>query len=87
MSESITTIRERLATYAHSTWSGWMEYMFEKSTQNPDGSVTIPFSLVQRWTRQMKTNYELLPEDEKKSDRVEADQILTIFQEVKNAES
>lgn len=67
--------RERLATYAHSAWSGWMKYMFSKSDQNADGSVTIPKELVARWTRQMYTPYSELPEDEKNSDRDEADKI------------
>lgn len=63
---------EPLADYAHSAWSNWMTYLFSKSTQNADGSVTIPRELVERWTRQATTLYPGLPEGEKESDRKEA---------------
>lgn len=66
---------EKLAGYAHEAWSGWMRYLFEKSAENPDGSVTIPAELVKRWRRQLETPYEDLPEKEKDSDRIEARKI------------
>lgn len=71
-------LRDALATYAHRAWSGWMQYMFSKSPTNPDGSVTIPSELVERWLRQANTPYANLPEAEKKSDLGEADAILHI---------
>jgi len=74
-------IKECLAAYAHNAWAGWMKYMFEKSTQNSDGSITIPPSLVERWTRQMNTIYGALPESEKQSDLEEADKMLDIVGE------
>lgn len=79
MSKWVEALREGLADYAHAAWSGWMRYMFENSVHNEDGSVTIPRGLVERWTRQMNTDYPALPEPEKKSDRAEADRMLTIF--------
>ena len=69
-------LRERLAEAAHDSWTGWMDYLFSKSTMNPDGSVTIPMELVGRWMIQMQTAYWNLPEDQKVSDRAEADKIL-----------
>ena len=63
---------EALAKYAHKAWSGWMKYLFDKSTKNEDGTVTIPQWAVARWERQMNTEYDDLPESEKKSDRAEA---------------
>lgn len=71
-------VREKLAAYAHSAWAGWMKYMFGKGHYNMDGSLTIPKSLVERWTRQMNTEYQELPESEKKSDLKEADEMLAI---------
>lgn len=71
--------RERLAEYAHDAWSGWMEYLFSKSEQNEDGTVTIPKWAVERWTRQATTKYSGLPEGEKASDRDEADKMLAIM--------
>lgn len=73
---------EPLAAYAHEAWSGWMRYLFEKSTLNEDGTVTIPKWAVERWQRQMNTPYNALPEEEKKSDRVEAETILVTMSKV-----
>jgi hypothetical protein len=71
--------REELAAYAHEAWAGWMRYLFEKSTKNDDGSITIPPESAARWERQAATPYADLPEKEKKSDLDEADKMLTIF--------
>lgn len=71
--------REELASYAHQAWSGWMAYLFDKSKDHEDGSVTIPPDLVERWKRQLATDYENLSEQEKESDRAEADRMLEIF--------
>lgn len=72
-------IREELAEYAHSQWSGWMKYLFSKCACNPDGSRNISPTLVDRWLRQMNTPYKELPEDEKPSDRKEADGMIEIM--------
>ena len=70
---------EKLAEYAHEAWSGWMRYLFSMSTVNSDGSVTIPASLVERWTRQMNTPYQMLPRSEHRTDIAEAEKILKIM--------
>lgn len=72
------TTREQLADYAHEAWSGWMRYLFTKSTRNADGTVTIPAWAVERWERQVATPYAQLPDGEKASDRTEADRMLAI---------
>ena len=43
---------------------------------NQDGSLTIPKEFVDRWTRQINTNYIDLTENEKDSDRKEAIRIM-----------
>jgi len=73
-------VTEQLATYAHEAWSGWMRYLFSLSHPNEDGSLTIPNTLVQRWQRQLATKYADLPAEEKESDRVEAQRMLTIVE-------
>ena len=75
-------VTEKLAAYAHKAWSGWMDYLFEKSTLNTDGTVTIPVWAVERWKRQAKTPYAELPENEKESDRQEAEIMLEIVRSV-----
>lgn len=69
---------DRLADYAHESWSGWMRYLFKLSTKNADGSVTIPVELVMRWERQIATNYYDLPDNEQESDRKEARKIVAL---------
>lgn len=69
---------ERLAAHAHEQWSGWMRYLFSKSTENPDGTVTIPKWAVDRWRRQVATAYHDLPEQEKESDRDEGRSVLAV---------
>lgn len=77
-------IIEEHADFAHSAWSGWMKYLFSKTTSNEDGSETIPKELTDRWRRQLKTSYKDLPEDEKESDRDEAIKVLKIVQKYKD---
>jgi hypothetical protein len=72
-------IREQLAALEHEQWAGWMNYLFEKSNENEDGSVVIPAALVSRWKRQMETSYVDLTEDEKESDRAIADKVIKIL--------
>ena len=86
-------LREALASYAHEAWSGWMKYLFSKCNEQ-DASyfditdqqihqriTVIPQQLVEHWTRQMNTPYAELSEEEKESDRKEADRILEILKE------
>lgn len=77
-------MREALADYAHEAWAGWMRYMLSKCEYVPGageagyGVLLMPVALYDRWTRQMNTSYVDLPENEKASDRKEADEILEI---------
>lgn len=73
------SIREQLAEYAHEAWSGWMRYLFEKTIEVGDGCEEIQREQVERWKRQMNTPYSELPENEKESDRQEADKMLAIL--------
>ena len=69
-------LKEKLAEYAHNAWANWMKYLFHVSTKNADGTVTIPSWAVERWERQIRTQYQNLPEDEKKSDLAEAGKMI-----------
>ena len=72
-------MREKLAKLAHEQWCRWMRYMFTKSFIHRDGSITIPSRLAERWTRQLNTKYSDLPEEEKESDRIEADKVINVI--------
>ncbi len=70
------TVRERavevLADVEHDRWAGWQKWVHDLSKRNADGSITIPAKLVERWDRQISTEYAGLSDDEKESDRKEA---------------
>jgi hypothetical protein len=56
-----------------------MEHLFRKCEIHPDGTATIPKWAVDRWKRQIATNYKELSEEEKNSDREEADRYLEVI--------
>ena len=71
--------KEELTKFAHKQWSGWMEYLFSKGKFNADGTWTMPAWAVDRWSRQMQTQYDDLPLNEKESDKEEAERMLSII--------
>lgn len=73
------TIRETLAEIQHEIWPHWMKYLFSVSSRNDDGSYTIPADKATRWLSQMSRSYTELGEEEKASDREQADKILAAF--------
>lgn len=72
---------EELADVQHAIWSHWMQYLFRVSRRNDDGSVTIGIDNVERWKRQMATDYADLSEREKESDRHEAHKVMDVLGE------
>ncbi len=78
----MSELREQLAALAHERWTEWMKYLFEKSLDSENGSIEIPSLFVARWKRQMSTSFFDLPENEKESDRAEADKILQVIQSI-----
>ena len=75
-------LREAIAAVQHDIWAHWMEYQFSKCIQNDDGSLTIPAASVLRWVRQVNLSYAELPENERESDRHQADKVLKVFAEM-----
>ncbi len=71
-------LRETLAAYAHDAWARWMEHLFTKGAYIGYGFIIRDGSAI-RWKRQMRTLYADLPEDEKESDRREADKIIALL--------
>jgi hypothetical protein len=60
---------EKLADAQHEIWSHWMKYLFTQGWDNPDGSFKVKRPQVEKWKKQMKTSYDGLSGEEKKSDR------------------
>lgn len=77
---------EDLADQEHDSWARWMEHLFKKSKKNADGTVIIPKDKVDRWERQMKTDYEDLSNKEKESDRKEVRKFVKILKKAEKNE-
>lgn len=72
-------LREDLADLSHEIWAHWMAYLFSQCEEGPDGTVIIPQDKADRWWRQAVTVYANLSEQEKESDREQADKILKVI--------
>lgn len=73
------SIREALAELEHTRWANWQRYLHSKCVRNSDGSLTIPADSVRWWERQIETSYSRLSEQEKDSDRKEADSTMALL--------
>ena len=78
--ETTSDIVELLADLSHRQWSGWMNYLFDKCSLNDDGTLTIPKYYVDRWQKQIYTDYKDLSETEKESDRIEARKVIATLE-------
>lgn len=85
-----TDLREALADLCHEQWSGWMRHLFSKcgyvtpsledrNNELTEGEAIIPLEFVKRWRRQLSTPYADLSEEEKDSDRKEADKFIAFI--------
>lgn len=66
--EQLNKIDEEFASIIHDVWSKWQEYLHSKC-EIQETKVSFPKTLFERWERQISTSYNLLPENEKQSDR------------------
>lgn len=71
-------MRTALAAIQHAIWSHWMRYMFSCGTFNADGSWIMPAEKVERWQRQMNTDFDDLTEKEKISDFDQATKVMNV---------
>jgi hypothetical protein len=78
-------LREKLADLCHEQWCHWMRYLFSKCESLPEISslagILMPTWAVERWKRQMNAQYSELSEEEKDSDRKEADKFIKLLVE------
>jgi hypothetical protein len=73
--KEIKNLIEMLADTEHNRWSKWQRWLHECGQPYPEG-LLLPKVNVDRWQRQIKTNYHNLSDKEKDSDRREALQTL-----------
>lgn len=84
---------EKGAEIEHTRWAKWQSYIhsklvpeerFENGKHFLTGNFILSKELVERWERQIRTEYKDLTEQEKESDRVEARSYLPLIQELIN---
>lgn len=80
---------EELAAIQHKIWLEWMHSLFSQceveevlrsGDNSPIGCLIIPKQLIDKWTRQIKTPYSELTEEEKQKDR---DQVMKFIHLIK----
>ena len=73
-------VREKLAEFVHLIrGKGWAESVFGKGLINVDGSWTMPKWAFDRLMKKAETPYAEMTDDERESDRAEADKIIALF--------
>ncbi|SOE97688.1 hypothetical protein SAMN05414139_10838 [Burkholderia sp. D7] len=77
--DALNGLTERLAAIEHERWSHWQRYLHSKGQRQPDGSIVLPPELVERWEKQMATEYAGLSEKEKNSDREQVQKYMSII--------
>src|SRR3990167_924229 len=75
-------LREALADLEHDRWSRWQRYLHSKCVRSADCSLTIPAGYVAALERLAATDYADLSEEQKDSDRKEADNALAVILKV-----
>lgn len=76
-------IIERLADIEHQRWADWQAYMHSKILPSADEGISnIGTQFIERWTRQVKTPYSELLEEEKESDRNQVKRYFPIVEEL-----
>jgi len=65
------TLREQLSDLEHKQWAHWTDYLLNLSTTEFSENI-------ERWHRQINTDYKDLSEKEKDSDRSWADKVLEL---------
>jgi hypothetical protein len=83
--EERAQLREQLADQEHERWSRWMTYLFSKCKVAEGGNLLIPHESVKHWLRQIETPYSELSEEEKDSDKKEADNTLRLLEDYSEA--
>jgi hypothetical protein len=73
MADDHDALRRKLAAIEHGRWADWQCWLHDMCTPHPDGSLTIPAELVERWERQIATSYAELSEAEQRSDMEQVD--------------
>ena len=74
--ERYPLMRETIAAVQHEIWTHWMECLIAQGEDGYVDRIAIPAEVARRWRRQMDTPYADLSEEEKESDRDQAEKVM-----------
>lgn len=77
--DALNNLVDILAAKEHERWSHWQKYMHAQGIKQADGALLMPADLVARWEKQISTEYRLLTEQEKESDRDQVRKYLPVI--------
>lgn len=77
---NLEDLLEDLAAIEHERWVHWQKFVHSSGKIQPDGSLLVPRDLVERWERQIATNYADLADEEKESDRDQVRRYLPLIE-------
>lgn len=73
-------IYEKLAAIEHERWGSWQQHMHSRGVSSNNGLLFIGAD-IERWERQIRTQYSELSEAEKDSDRHQVDKYWPLIEE------
>ncbi len=82
LEEALGILIDKLAAIEHQRWAHWQRYLHDQGVRLADGSLVLPARLVEKWDRQIETDYKDLAEREKESDREQVRRYLPIIASV-----
>ena len=75
----------QLAAIEHERWADWQRWLHSQCVKNEDGSLTIPAPLVERWERQIATDFWALSGPEQQSDLDQVDRYWPLLEKFVHA--
>jgi len=78
----LETAQDKVGALYHAQWSGWVHYLFEKGTDNDDGSVTLPREFVTQWSRQAQLLWPEMTQKEQHVAREAASKFMAVMRDV-----
>ena len=82
ISDALVAHRDQFATMEHERWAHWQSYLHSKCVRQSDGSLVIPAALVERWERQIHTEFDELSKEEQSSDLEQVDKFLALVEAI-----
>ncbi len=81
-SKTLEDFIEKAADIEHARWSHWQSWVHQNCIKGTNGSLIITPKNVERWEKQINTQYKNLSEMEKEADRAEVRSYIPLIKEL-----